>query len=664
MSSVKKDLAGYSVREDAIRSVIHSYTKLQADPSQSLTSEQFFQVLSKQGYQKDRILQIIEQYALPLLEITDIESRFERVEKNPNYVGKDVDLIATARERNDQLYQALQNIILPQYTASPLSEDTLKKQFQSIYVRTQNQHAKNNGLEFVLSASDLDKKNMGTPVTETAFIRTVDQLIACWLKFAITGDINIFAIAPMTFVTGMATLSITTSESDGEYVSIYCLFDDNMEQQGIVKEMETKIHELFTALQNNGSHFSLHFIGPVCEIKMRKREVLKSPNYDSNKGRLPIALHAITVPLDQNVVIQTGFSTFPTDLQNPEEIGKILKKLYLHGAAEYTDILEEGLELLTDANVALSDYLVEQAQTKFRSGLQNEIRNLHYEVHLWFQYFSRYLSSPKPVHERQMESLHRLLKTTPVPAYVDITKTLFYDLYILTQQQHSLVRKMDRFSELLETYEKTSSLGQRKIIYPLSILEQTIANFPKVVISAQYIPQYLESTLCPRFPAEVTAQLSDIPVIGYELFPELAHYYFIMNAAKHNPDRAHISIQIDADLVKFNPEDDQLWLRLRYTNAGNPAPESVFRQLHDISQNRIYSLYSNGSGISLKNALELTCIQAGVSFSNSNQVFGIENTEDGFMVWYVLPLAKRALKHIPASALQHIPSLNRDMVYS
>ncbi len=661
---MKKDTARYSVREDAIHSVIHSYIKLQTDPGQPLTSDQFFQILSKQGYQKDRILKIIEQYALPLLEITDIESRFERVEKNPNYVGKDVDLIATARDRNNQLYQALQNIILPQYTALPLSEDTLKKQFQSIYVRTQNQNARSSGSEFVLSASDLEKKNMGTPVTETAFIRTVDQLIACWLKFAITGDINIFAIAPMTFVTGMATLSVTTSGTDGEYISIYCLFDENMEQQGIVTEMETKIHELFTALQNNGSHFSLHFFGPVCEIKMRKREVLQSPNYDSNKGRLPIALHAITVPLDQNIVIQTGFSAFPADLQNPEEIGKLLKKLYLHGTAEYADILEEGLELLTDASFVLSDSLVEQAQTKFRSGLQNEIRNLHYEVHLWFQYFSRYLSSPKPVHERQMEALHKLLNTTTAPAYVDVTKTLFYDLYILTQQQHSLVQKMDRFAELLETYEKTSTLGQRKIIYPLSILEQTITNFPKVVVSAQYIPQYLESTLTPHFPTEVTAQLSDMPVIGYELFPELAHYYFMMNAAKHNPDRTHISIQIDVDLVKFNPEDDQIWLRLKYTNGGNPAAESVFSQLHDISQNRIYSLHSTGSGISLKNALELTCIQAGVSLSNSNQVFGIENTKDGFMVWYVLPVAKRVLKHIPESALQHIPSLSRDMVYS
>lgn len=652
------------MREDAIYSVIHSYVKLQAKVTQSLTSDQFFQILAKQGYQKDRILKIIEQYALPLLEISDIESRFDRIEKNPNYVGKDVDLIATARDRNNQLYQALQNIILPQFPTLPLTEDMLKKQFQSIYVRTQNQNARGSSSEFVLSASDLEKKNMGTPVTETAFIRTVDQLIACWLKFAITGDINIFAIAPMTFVTGMATLSVTTSSPDGEFISIYCLFDENMEQQGIVTELEAKIHELFTALQNNGAHFSLHFFGPVCEIKMRKREVLQSPNYDTNKGRLPIALHAITIPLDQNIVIQTGFSAFPDNLQNPEEIGRLLKKLYLHGTAEYTDILEEGLELLTDASFILSDSLVEQAQNKFRSGLQNEIRNLHYEVHLWFQYFSRYLSSPKPVHERQLEALRKLLDTTTSPEYVDITKTLFYDLYILTQQQHSLVQKMDRFSELLEIYEKTSTLGQRKIIYPLSILEQTMTNFPKVVVSAQYIPQYLESTLTSHFPSEVSAQLTDIPVIGYELFPELAHYYFVMNAAKHNPDRTHITIQIDVDMVKFNPEDDQLWLRLKYINSGSQAAESVFSQLHDITQNRIYSLHSSGSGISLKNALELTCIQAGVSLSNSDQVFGIENTDDGFMVWYVLPVAKRVLKHIPESALQQIPSLSRDVVYS
>ncbi|MFW5703535.1 MAG: hypothetical protein ACOCXQ_01760 [Patescibacteria group bacterium] len=594
---------------------------------------------------------IVERYWDHIADIEAIEKRFNTVTKTPNYIAEDIDLISTARQYSGDLYGNLEEIIERVLTtekdAIP-TETEIIREFQSVYVITKNPSS-NKKQEYVLSASDLDRNIFSKPITETVFIQNLNQLIASWLIFALTGNLNIFALAPMTHITALPNCTFSHYDNHNEYISIYFLLNKTPSFTQHIKAFRSQILPLAQALEEIQSPLTITFDGDLCQIMMRKTDMQTSPNYDITKGRMPIAKTSINLFLNNNVVLQTGFSSLPDNLQQHTHIKSLINALYTHTADSFTRILSEGMEIVTNDELFLPLTAVHTAQNKFRTVIRNELKNLHYEVHLWFHYFLRYLLNEHPLNSSQRRQISRLLDSENL-SFKDITHALFYDLFLLSKQQKTVMKKMEQFTELLESYDKSTTLGRRKYLAIEQLIQDAIHSFPSMVISTQYVPQTL------HFDVTVDS-LYDPEVVAFELFPELTHYFLSMNAAKHNPNQSEVEIQIMVDLVSMSSRPEHIWTRIQYENVGSHAPNSVFQQLYEPKADRIISLPSSGSGISLKNALTLTCIQTKTPLSQAEDVFRVENTEDGFRVAYLLPVSRNFQQQLSPKEIDLIPTI-------
>lgn len=617
-------------------SLLDSYRKVHP---KGPSVDSFEQLLAISGLEEstEEIMHLLSSYAREFIDIELIEYSLSQISKDIHYTGGDADIIYCAWKNQEELLTAVME---------SLPGSTLEKQYQSLFVLTENRRndqENRNPYEFVLSACDLEKKAFSKPVTETAFIRTMDQVIASLIKFSLTGDINIFALAPMTFATGLPNVSISTKHNGKEYIHIYFLLDLSLSRQKELALFKQKSLELYNALHSNDSHLSLHYYGDVCELRMRKDEIIKSPNYDKKKGRLPIANYAINIPLKNRVVIQTGIKNVSTGFHNPSQIEDILRTLHNKSLPRSLDILDDELELLTSNELFLPEATVQKVVSRFSTSIRNELNNLYFEIHLWYQYFLRFLMREDPLSQEKRAGLNKLIQEE-TSTYKDVTKLLFYDLYLLAKQQNALVKKMEQFSELLEQYERTNSLGQRKAFNIEKALEQAIHGTPPMVISTRYVPQTITIKLTNKIKG--SKQKEALQVIGLELFPELLHTTFVMNAAKYNPTMPDIEISITVSLVTVRALKNKMYIKVTYENTGQMYSQTVIEQLFNPAIERILTLESTGKGISLKNALFLTLIQNNVEFDKANHVFCVENTNHGTRAWYILPLPTRLQKKL------------------
>lgn len=591
---------------------------------------------------------LIDQYSDAVTQVIQIEQRFSQNPSSQVYRAQDIDIINTARQYYEALYDVLLEAANQSVPASPQTDSstdqTVERQFQSLYVLTQSPSDPDTST--VLSASDLEKQIFSKPVTETAFFQSVEQLIASWLIFAITGRSTIFALAPLTFITGIPTISTTTIENDTEYLRIFfhTPSPNHSSTRPTPLSFANQLQNLAQIIDAHSPHLQIRPLkapgktraGQFWEVRMRKKEVLKGSNYDETKGRMPLANHTITLPLNQHVVVQTGFRSVPDQWTTPRFLTTLLTRLQTKETKHLNQLISEGLELISNDELYLPPHLVKQAQGHFRSMIRTELKNLHYEVHLWFHFFLRALLSEQPLAPFQKQRLFELLDSDQTPTFTQITKLLYHDLFLLSHQQKTVMKKMEQFSELLETYDRTSVLGQRQTINLKKRIQQAAHSFPQTMISTRYVPQTITATITVEAPSEPE-------VVAFGLFPELVHYFICMNAAKHNPLQADIEIQISIDQVKHNGRS---CARVAAFNKGKQAAETVHKQLFNTSVQKIISLSSTGSGTSLKTALALTCLQNSIPLEQAHEVFGITTITDqpelkGFGIWYLLPLSSR-----------------------
>ncbi len=616
---------------------------------------------------------LIDELSPAISQVAQIERSFRETDQHnrPSYKPQDIEIINTARQYYEVLYETLLDAIRQSvssakdtqsadtahrteaesaplhghgfYPESVHPADQLTRLFQSIYVLTAplstSSHAPSTGgsassrnpdSPTVLAASDLEKQIFARPVTETAFMQSVDQLIAVWLIFAISGDSTIFAIAPLTLIANQPIISTTQVIDDTEYVRIF--FRPPADH---LEPFCARMKQLKRAIADNSPYLSIIKNTQLVEVRMLRKTLAQGTNYDATQGRMPLANHIITLPLDNRVVVQTGFGAFPTELTVPTVLRNLLERLNTTDAQRLNTILAEGLELISNEELYLPPHLATQAQTYFRTILRNELKNLHYEVHLWFHFFLRSLMSTHELQPHQIEKLSTLSPASQSPSqdtqptYQQMTQLLFNDLYLLSNNEKTVMKKMEQFSELLETYDRTSMLGQRRRLDLRSIIEKAIDSFPKVLISNRYVPQTITTTLKSHLEPEKTA-------IGFALFPELLYHFLAMNAAQHNPLDTEIDITVTIDTVTIGSRS---FARVTTSNRGTAASESVIRQLYNDQAKKVISLSSTGSGTSLKTALALTCLQTNTPIESARTVFGVDSMDDQFTVWYLLPLS-------------------------